>query len=222
MESDQKTKIETIIRQHHLDLSEALVHSTAKQILEMERDCLLILKQEGLLTTEVQRELDGISQRILFSWLQNGHSQLSESGVISVCRTHLGEDKLWLEKYRRFRELGKAIVLSVLTWQCEMRCTYCSIPKQSGREVSKAILDLSAELLLSAPQQRLEMRYFGGEPLLEWEKLKYSIESIWERQQTSTRCQNKDISFLITTNGMKLDRQKIEWMARYPISLRLR
>ena len=39
MESDQKTKIETIIRQHHLDLSEALVHSTAKQILEMERDC---------------------------------------------------------------------------------------------------------------------------------------------------------------------------------------
>ncbi len=221
MENYQKIKIETIIRQYHQDVSEALVHSTATQILEMERDCLLVLNQEALLTTEVQRELDGMSQRILFSWLQNGHPKLSELGVISVCRSHLGEDKLWLEKYRRFRELGKAIVLSVLTWQCEMRCTYCSIPKQSGREVSKDILDLSAELLLSAPQQRLEMRYFGGEPLLEWEKLKYSIESISERQLASTRCQNKEMSFLITTNGMKLDLPKIAWMSKYPISLQL-
>lgn len=221
LEQEQRLKIESTIRQHHQALSTLLPEKNTAQINAKEEECRVQLEKEGLLTTEVQRELDGMAQRILFSWLQQGNQKISEPELIDICRSYLGEDKLWVEKFRRYRNLGKAIVLNVLTWQCEMRCSYCSIPKQSGREMSKDILDLSAELLLSAPQNRLEMRYFGGEPLLEWEKLKYSIETVWNTQQCSTKCQHKELSFLITTNGLKLDLEKIKWMSQFPISLQI-
>lgn len=213
--------IESIIREYHQNVSQALQEKQFSQIDSLEEECFSQLRKEGQLTTEIQRELDDLPARILFSWLNDKHAKFSESEVIAISKQYFKDDPRWLEKYRQFRELGQAVLLNILTWQCEMRCTYCSIPKQSGREMSKEILDSSAELLFSAPQKRLEMRYFGGEPLLEWEKLQYSIESMWKTKQCSDRCQNKKLSFLITSNGVKLTEEKIRWIAQYPISLQL-
>ena len=217
----QRLQIESTLRQYHQDVSNALMYYAPVQLAQIEAQCIQTLEQAELYTSEVHREIDGMAQRMLFDWLANGHGALSAQQIREICRRHLGEEATWLEQYRRFRQTGTAIVLAVLTWQCEMRCTYCSIPKQSGREISNAVLDAAGELLLSAPQDRLEMRYFGGEPLLEWEKLQYSIATLWNTQQCSTKCQNKTLSFLITTNGMKLDEEKAAWMSQYPVSLQL-
>lgn len=213
--------VEDIIRQYHQDVSNALQEKRFSDVPVLEKACLECLSPENLLSTEVQRELDDMPTRILFSWLNDGCRGLSKAEVLTLAQNYFVDDKDWLERFRRFRVLGTAIVINVLTWQCEMRCSYCSIPKQSGREMDKDILDLSAELLLSAPQTKLEMRYFGGEPLLEWEKLQYSVETMWNRQQSSERCNEKELSFLITTNGMKLDEEKCKWLAQYPVSLQL-
>ena len=214
-------RVESIIRDYHQSISQALEKQKFSILSSLEEHCLSALENQNALTTEIMREIDDLPSRIMLSWLRDEHGNLSESELIAIAKQYFKDDERWLEKLRHFRGLSKAVLLQVMTWQCEMRCTYCSIPKQSGRETTRAVLDLSAELLFSAPQDNIEMRYFGGEPLLEWEKIQYSVESMMNFQQHSDRCRNKKLSFLITSNGAKLTEEKMRWISQYPISLQL-
>ena len=215
--------IESLIANYTEHLQKHLIQRDVQSVKIREKNDVRKIREHSEYSTEVGRELDILVTRILFGWLKDGHSILSQQHIISLCDAYMGNRQQWLRQFQEYKNTSQAVVVNVMTWQCEIRCLYCTIPKQDGKVISKEILDQSRELLLSAPQSRLQMRYFGGEPLLEWSKIQYSISSTWEEIQNirEKRCQDKEVDFLITTNGIQLDAEKISWMSQYPISLQI-
>ncbi|MGN0558933.1 MAG: thioether cross-link-forming SCIFF peptide maturase [Acutalibacteraceae bacterium] len=106
----------------------------------------------------------------------------------------------------------KALCLHV-AHTCNLNCEYCfaSQGKYHGDralmsfEVGKRALDFLIEN--SGSRTNLEVDFFGGEPLMNWDVVKRLVA--YGREQE--KLHNKHFRFTLTTNGMLLDDEVIEF-----------
>jgi uncharacterized protein len=99
---------------------------------------------------------------------------------------------------------------------CNLRCSYCFAStgdfggerKLMPFEVGRAALDFLFEN--SASRHNLEVDFFGGEPLMNFDVVKELVA--YGRSQEKLR--DKKIRFTITTNAMLLDDDKIDFINR--------
>jgi uncharacterized protein len=93
-------------------------------------------------------------------------------------------------------------VALVLTHDCNLGCTYCyageKFRKRMSREVMVGALDLAF-----AGDAKPQVAFFGGEPLMEWERLVEATLAAEERGQPR---------FTLTTNGTLLDADKLRFL----------
>ena len=156
-----------------------------------------------------QRELDDLIRRMLFAHLdaaRRATDPAAEARWLATATDILGPQEHWLSQLRQYLMGDRARLVVVLTWQCETRCTYCTIPKQDGREMDGPTLDSAIELLMSSGREKLELRFFGGEPMMAWEQIQYGIEA------AQSACQGRDIQFMITTNGYALTPERVAFL----------
>lgn len=114
----------------------------------------------------------------------------------------------------------KALCLNV-SHDCNLRCRYCfagtgafgGVREEMSATVGKAAIDLL--LRESGDRRQLEVDFFGGEPLLNFEVVK---ELVAYGRETSSRV-NKAIHFTLTTNGVRLDPTVRGFLNREGISL---
>ncbi len=124
------------------------------------------------------------------------------------------------EDYAQYADVSvaspiKAMCLNI-AHDCNLRCTYCFAATGDfgeGRKLmtfetgKKAVDFLIAH---SANRQNLEMDFFGGEPLMNFEVVRQIVD--YARSQEEKY--NKHFRFTITTNGMLLDDEKIDFINR--------
>ncbi|MBQ1520573.1 MAG: radical SAM protein, partial [Clostridia bacterium] len=109
----------------------------------------------------------------------------------------------------------KSMCLNV-AHDCNLRCAYCFAETgefHGGRmlmpfETAKAALDMLVKR--SGGRYHLEVDLFGGEPLLNWDVVKQIVAYGRELE----REHHKHINFTITTNGVALDDEKIDFINR--------
>ena len=109
----------------------------------------------------------------------------------------------------------KAMCLHV-AHTCNLNCSYCfaSQGKYHGEralmslEVGKRALDFLIEN--SGSRHNLEVDFFGGEPLMNWEVVKQLVAYARQRE---TEC-GKHFRFTLTTNGMLIDDDVIDFSNR--------
>ena len=109
----------------------------------------------------------------------------------------------------------KALCLHV-AHTCNLNCEYCfaSQGKYHGEralmsfEVGKRALDFLIEN--SGTRRNLEVDFFGGEPLMNWNVVKELVS--YARVQE--KIHNKNFRFTLTTNGMLIDDDVIEFSNR--------
>ena len=123
----------------------------------------------------------------------------------------------WLDARRHLDELNRPMLVLIPTWQCELRCTYCTIPKQDGREMPFEVAERGLDLLLSSDAPVVHLHFFGGEPLMNWPTVQRAIAYGYERAKALGR----QISFKITTNTVAATDDRLDWLARYPVSFQL-
>ncbi len=107
----------------------------------------------------------------------------------------------------------KAMCLNV-AHDCNLRCEYCFASKGNfgGKpvlmpfEVGKSAIDFLVEK--SKNRRNLEIDFFGGEPLLNFDVVKKIVE--YARSLESKH--NKNFRFTITTNGLLLTDDKIDYI----------
>ncbi len=107
----------------------------------------------------------------------------------------------------------KAMCLNV-AHDCNLRCEYCFASKGNfgGKpvlmpfEVAKAAIDFLVEK--SKNRRNLEVDFFGGEPLLNFEVVK----KIVKYARSIEKKYNKNFRFTITTNGLLLTDDKIDYI----------
>jgi len=116
---------------------------------------------------------------------------------------------------KRTGDVVKALCLHV-AHTCNLNCAYCfaSQGKYHGDralmsfEVGKRALDFLIEN--SGTRRNLEVDFFGGEPLMNWDVVKQLVEYA----RTQEKIHNKNFRFTLTTNGMLIDDEVIEFSNR--------
>lgn len=160
------------------------------------------------------RHADDLLRRAVFrSITDSAHSPETSERAAAL----LGAPRLWIDAYRRFSNRGAPRVVVVPTWQCELRCTYCTIPKQDGRVMTPRTLERAIELLLSSESSELELHFFGGEPFLEWPLIQHACE--WGSARAASV--GSKITFLFTTNAFSLTREMVDWLSKYEVRFQL-
>ncbi len=97
-----------------------------------------------------------------------------------------------------------------LTHDCNLACGYCYAgrkrPGSMGRETAAAALELASG---QARSGALQLSFFGGEPLLEWEVL------TWATRHAEALAERRGIELQLTvnTNGTQLTADRATWLA---------
>ena len=119
------------------------------------------------------------------------------------------------EKYAKYSVPSpiKAMCLNI-SHDCNLRCEYCFAStgdfgtgrKLMSFETGKKAIDFLFEQ--SKDRQNLELDFFGGEPLMNFKVVKQIVEYARSKEKEY----NKHFRFTITTNGMLLDDDKIDFI----------
>ncbi len=103
-----------------------------------------------------------------------------------------------------------------ISHDCNLRCEYCFAAKGDfgqGRclmplETAKKAIDFI--IANSGTRRNLEVDFFGGEPLMNFDVVKQTVEYA----RSIEKKYNKNFRFTITTNGLLLDDEKTEYINR--------
>lgn len=118
-----------------------------------------------------------------------------------------------LAREEKLRSPIKSLCLNV-AHDCNLRCSYCFASEGDfgcGRELmpletAKKSVDFLIEH--SGKIKNLEMDFFGGEPLMNWNVVKETVKYA----RSLEKKYNKNFRFTLTTNGILLDDEKIDFI----------
>ncbi len=118
-----------------------------------------------------------------------------------------------LAREEKLRSPIKSLCLNV-AHDCNLRCSYCFASEGDfgcGRELmpletAKKSVDFLIEH--SGEIKNLEMDFFGGEPLMNWNVVKETVKYA----RSLEKKYNKNFRFTLTTNGILLDDEKIDFI----------
>lgn len=123
------------------------------------------------------------------------------------------DDYIDVSKYIPVGAPVKALCLHV-AHDCNLRCQYCFASTGdfgTGRkimpfEVAKKAIDFV--ISRSGKRRNIEVDFFGGEPLMAWDTVKQTIDYARSIEEEH----GKKFRFTITTNGLLLDDEKIDYV----------
>ncbi len=173
---------------------------------------LIPLMEEGHSLKECQEELNG-----LFSW-----DQISSAWEECTTLEHQGMlftkdpyEKVVSDFVLRPQPVVKALCLHI-AHDCNLACRYCFAGEGEyhgsrglmSYETGKKALDFL--IASSGSRKNLEVDFFGGEPLLNWETVKALVA--YGRQMEPVY--DKRFRFTLTTNGVGLNEEIMEFCNR--------
>lgn len=121
----------------------------------------------------------------------------------------------YIVDFKKRKTVVKALCLHI-AHDCNLACQYCFAEEGEyhGRralmsfEVGKKAIDFL--LLNSGNRKNLEIDFFGGEPLMNWEVVKQIVEYGRSKEKEY----NKNFRFTMTTNGVLLNDEIMEFCNR--------
>lgn len=114
----------------------------------------------------------------------------------------------------------KSMCLNV-AHDCNLRCEYCFaqtgdfggerciMPPETGRKAIDFLIEKSAN------RENIELDFFGGEPLMAWDTV---VETV-KYARSIEKQHGKNFRFTITTNGVLLDDEKIDFINREMVNV---
>jgi uncharacterized protein len=94
-------------------------------------------------------------------------------------------------------------VALVLTHDCNLGCSYCYAGEKFRRPMSREVMSRALDLAFADGDGRVQLSFFGGEPLLEWELL---VEATLAAEKRGP------VQPVVTTNGTLLDEEKLAFL----------
>ncbi|MHB8789203.1 MAG: PapB family radical SAM/SPASM ranthipeptide maturase [Desulfobulbaceae bacterium] len=119
----------------------------------------------------------------------------------SLCKHNIQVKKL--EKFGSSGKHPLKAIMMLVTEQCNLRCDYCYVSKKPER-MSLEIAKKSVDFLIAhadPSSKKINVCFFGGEPLLEPELIRQTCEYALEAGNSN----EIHVGFSMTTNGTLLD-----------------
>ena len=148
-------------------------------------------------------------------------NKLNSNGYLSCNRASKlrHEETPWLF-YHYQRNIAK-VTLQV-TQNCNLRCSYCVYSNDSynqrshsGKRMSLKTAKQSIDFLLkhSIDVEKVNVSFYGGEPLLEFDLIKKIVE------YTSIESAGKITTYNLTTNGTLMTEEMVKFFLKYDVSV---
>lgn len=119
------------------------------------------------------------------------------------------------KKVGKKEEGGDIRLVLVATNDCCLKCEYCIVPK-SHDFMSWKVLKKSTDFLFSSKKKNLQIHFFGGEPLMmPFDLMKKAIVYA----ELKAKKEGKNVNFMISTNGVPLNGEKIRFFKKYGVRL---
>ena len=114
---------------------------------------------------------------------------------------------------------GTSLHIIVVTLRCNMKCVYCHA---SSKDIDKKEFDMDKEtakktvdFIFQTPNNKITIEFQGGEPLLNWDVVKYIIEYALEKNKVS----NKELIITMVTNLIEMDEEKMNYLIQNKIDI---
>jgi len=104
----------------------------------------------------------------------------------------------------------------VLTSACNLRCAYCCRSRASPATMAWPTVEAGIARLWASPLRGLRVIITGGEPLLEFGLVQRLIGHL-----RATKPPGRHVSINLLTNGMLLDEERIEFLARHRVTVQI-
>lgn len=125
------------------------------------------------------------------------------------------QETFFLRDIKNYLFSATSLHIFVVTNACNLNCKYCQANDGSklhirmNEKTAKAAVDIA----LSSPQKRLTFEFQGGEPLLNFETIKFITE------YAELKKQDRDISYSIVTNLTLITDEMIDFLVHYHFSV---
>ena len=100
----------------------------------------------------------------------------------------------------QFLENFTGLHIFVVTLRCEHSCHYCQVSRQSddrlAYDMSEAAAERAVDVVFRAPSSSIKIEFQGGEPLLNFERIKQIVALA----ETRNRDERRNLEFVIATN----------------------
>lgn len=121
-------------------------------------------------------------------------------------------------KFPKPQKLRPKSLCLIVSHACNMACSYCSLSSVTGQgklmppNTAKKVLDW---LVPNAPGGKIDVDFFGGEPLLAWNTVKQAIL----HGEMLVKEHGKTIRWSMSTNALGLTDEVLEFCDRHYVSL---
>ncbi len=102
----------------------------------------------------------------------------------------------------------------IITNDCKQACVYC-IQKRGKEYLTQEVVKKSLALFYDRLLPDFHLSFYGGEPLLGFDRIRYIVDSIDKINK------DKKVSYSLTTCGEQLTPEMIKFFARYDFALNL-
>lgn len=138
--------------------------------------------------------------------------QLEEKGFLKKDLTEMKPLFDRLTKRKSVFNNGPGLHIIVTTKRCNHNCIYC---QASAQDMSKDDLDMSIETakktvdrIFESPADNLTIEFQGGEPMANWETVKYIVEYGRKKEQKT----GKNLSFALITNLTLMTEKRLNFL----------
>ena len=168
----------------HLDERRYLMTNEVGQYVILDRDTIVKF---------VKKEISPTSN--IYNKLKANHFLIDSDSNVAI-------DLLALKYRTKYAPISNftSLHMFVVTLRCEHSCPYCQVSRQSEDRVAfdmdTATADKALEFTFKSPSPQIKIEFQGGEPLLNFELIKYIVEKAEERNLLECR----NLQFVIATN----------------------
>jgi His-Xaa-Ser system radical SAM maturase HxsB len=186
------------------------------------------LDSERYLLTNIAGEFIILEKPLLESFIQH-RLEVNDDAYINLRskqflldeHNQIAPDLLALKLRTRYASLADftALHIFVVSLRCEHSCPYCQVSRQSEDkltfDMTQAIADKSLELVFKSPSPMIKIEFQGGEPLLNFEIVKYIVLKATQMNLQ----ERKDLDFVIATNLALIDSNILEFCKEYGVHI---
>ncbi len=132
-------------------------------------------------------------------------------------KTQIAKELLSIKLRTKYSVLSEftGLHIFVVSLRCEHSCPYCQVSRQSDDKVkfdmSTDIADKSIDLALRSPSKNIKIEFQGGEPLLNFQLIKYIVVA------AKSRARDKTLRFVIATNLALINEEILNFCKEHEI-----
>jgi His-Xaa-Ser system radical SAM maturase HxsB len=177
------------------------------------KDNILLVTEQGNWVVLTKKEYDDFICGDV-----NSNKKLDDLGLL-IDKTNF--EKIVAKQKSLYSQLfcGTSLHIVVPTLRCNLKCDYCHSRAKSesvsGYDMDEETARKTVDFIFQTPSKQVKIEFQGGEPLLNFDIVKYVIGYAEELNKDK----KKDLKFALVTNLIKMDDDKLKYLIEHNVGL---